>query len=240
VYRHIRVDKNEPFYIGIGTQQKNQPYSRAFQKYYRNKYWNHIVSISDYEVEILYETNDENEISEKEKEFILIYGRKDLNTGSLVNMTDGGELIYNFGPEVLAAKSERMKGNTYMKGKKLSNETRAKMSEVQSKKDYSYLIGLSKMSKEKRNELAIRNIGNKYGLGKLKSNETKFKISEKRKKPIYVCNKQNEILFQYSSVDECAADLKLVPSVISMFISGKRVHKDYSFIPQKNYNATNS
>lgn len=36
VYRHIRLDKNEPFYIGIGSDNK---YSRAKQKTGRNDRW---------------------------------------------------------------------------------------------------------------------------------------------------------------------------------------------------------
>ena len=50
VYRHIRLDKNEPFYIGIGS---DATYQRANSKKGRNKIWNDIVSKTDYEVEIL-------------------------------------------------------------------------------------------------------------------------------------------------------------------------------------------
>jgi hypothetical protein len=86
VYRHIRLDKNEPFYIGIGKDTK-----RAFYKLRRNGLWNNIVAKSEYEVEILMEDISYQEALEKEKEFISLYGRIDKKTGTLANLTDGGE-----------------------------------------------------------------------------------------------------------------------------------------------------
>jgi hypothetical protein len=90
VYRHIRLDKNEPFYIGIGSDTY---YKRANNKTRRNKIWKDIVSKSNYEVEILFDNLTWEEACEKEKEFILLYGRKDIGTGILSNLTDGGEGI---------------------------------------------------------------------------------------------------------------------------------------------------
>jgi hypothetical protein len=90
VYRHIRLDKNEPFYIGIAKDEfKNC--ERAYSKYYRNKYWHNIVNKNQYEVKIILDNLTWEEACEKEIEFIKLYGRADLKTGSLVNMTDGGD-----------------------------------------------------------------------------------------------------------------------------------------------------
>jgi predicted GIY-YIG superfamily endonuclease len=89
LYRHIRLDKNEPFYIGIGTLDR--PYS----KHQRNRYWNYIVKKTDYNVEILLDGLTWEVACEKEKEFIKLYGRKDLGYGSLVNLTDGGDGTIN-------------------------------------------------------------------------------------------------------------------------------------------------
>jgi hypothetical protein len=88
VYRHIRLDKNEPFYIGIGSDDK---YYRANKKSQRNIYWKRIMSKTDYEVEIVLEDLTWEQACEKEKEFIVLYGRKDLKNGCLVNMTEGGD-----------------------------------------------------------------------------------------------------------------------------------------------------
>lgn len=97
LYRHIRLDKNVPFYVGIGRKtnsffktQKSE-YKRAFSNNQRNFLWKRIVNITDFQVEIIYESNCELEIKKKEKEFIEIYGRKDLKTGTLCNFTNGGD-----------------------------------------------------------------------------------------------------------------------------------------------------
>lgn len=92
VYRHIRIDKNEPFYIGIGTNnKKNKKYKRSEIYKNRNIIWKQIVAKTRYKIEIIYESNDYNEIIKKEIEFISLYGRINNKTGILANMTDGGE-----------------------------------------------------------------------------------------------------------------------------------------------------
>lgn len=89
IYKHIRIDKNEVFYIGIGSDSE---YSRAYSKIGRNKYWQNITKSTEYKVEIISETwLTWEEACEKEKFWIKFYGRIDLGTGTLVNMTDGGE-----------------------------------------------------------------------------------------------------------------------------------------------------
>jgi hypothetical protein len=103
VYRHIRLDKNEPFYIGIGITEN---YQRAKSKKGRNKIWKGITSRSKYEVEILFDDLSWDEACEKEKEFIALYGRIDNKNGILSNMTDGGDGTIGV--------------NVWNKGKKLS------------------------------------------------------------------------------------------------------------------------
>jgi hypothetical protein len=85
LYRHIRLDKNEVFYIGISSNKK-----RPFSRFSRNKYWNNIIKITDWKVEIVIDNLSRKEIEEKEIEFIKLYGRKDLGLGTLCNLTDGG------------------------------------------------------------------------------------------------------------------------------------------------------
>jgi hypothetical protein len=85
LYRHIRQDKNEPFYIGIGESE-----DRAYEIKGRTRAWKNI-SKKGYDVEVLFNDLSWEEACEKEKEFIALYGRRDKKAGTLVNMTDGGE-----------------------------------------------------------------------------------------------------------------------------------------------------
>ena len=100
LYRHIRKDSNEPFYIGIGTKPSKYngtrtEYKRAYDTSpkKRSVLWSnvYIKSNKDIEVQILFESTNYNLIKQKEQEFILLHGRKDNAKGSLVNLTDGGE-----------------------------------------------------------------------------------------------------------------------------------------------------
>ena len=93
LYRHIRLDTGEPFYIGKGTKRKyfssiQTEFSRAYSKHRRSNFWKNITNKIDYKVEILFESNNHNLIVQKEKEFIKLYGRKDLDEGTLCNLTD--------------------------------------------------------------------------------------------------------------------------------------------------------
>lgn len=121
LYRHIRLDKNIPFYIGIGNDKR---FSRANCKNNRSNVWKNIVNVTEYEVEILFVHDDYGFIKEKEKEFIALHGRRDLGKGPLVNMTDGGEgmLGYVMPDELRKKHSDRQKGEkNHMWGKKLSD-----------------------------------------------------------------------------------------------------------------------
>jgi hypothetical protein len=91
LYRHIRLDTNEPFYIGIGTKKDyktfNSIYARARCKVGRNKYWTNITEKTNYKIEILLESNEYEFIKNKEIEYIDYY--KKLYT--LANFTKGGD-----------------------------------------------------------------------------------------------------------------------------------------------------
>lgn len=102
LYRHIRLDKNEVFYVGIGTKNKkdieNYTYSRAKSKGSRTDFWRNIVNKADYEIEIILESDDYQFIKQKEIEFVKLYGRTNLGLGTLVNLTDGGDGTLGFLP----------------------------------------------------------------------------------------------------------------------------------------------
>jgi hypothetical protein len=88
IYKHIRCDKSEVFYVGIGS---DTTFSRAFSKDRNNNHWKYIINKTDYLVEIIEDGLTWEETCEREKYWIKFYGRHDLKEGTLVNMTDGGE-----------------------------------------------------------------------------------------------------------------------------------------------------
>jgi hypothetical protein len=95
IYRHIRLDKDEVFYIGMSKKLSlystfTREYRRAFSYKSRNEKWSEIVNATKYKVEIIFETNNYEEACKKEKEFISIYGKLINSTGTLVNIKDGG------------------------------------------------------------------------------------------------------------------------------------------------------
>jgi hypothetical protein len=91
VYRHIRLDINQPFYIGIGKDDQNGSFPRAYSMKGKNSHWNGIVAKTDYRVDIIINDVTWDEAKEKEIEFIALYGRKDKKKGPLCNQTDGGD-----------------------------------------------------------------------------------------------------------------------------------------------------
>lgn len=88
VYAHHLPD-GTIFYIGKG---KNK---RIFSKSGRSEWWHRITKKyygKGFPVySKLIENVSENEAFSKEKELIQLYGRKDVNGGMLINMTDGGD-----------------------------------------------------------------------------------------------------------------------------------------------------
>ena len=125
VYRHIRLDKNEPFYIGIGS---DSDYKRAneLRTARRNPIWHKIASKTEIEVEIVLDDLTYEKAITKEIEFISLYGRLNNATGILSNLTDGGEgtLGVIVSEETRKKNSERFKGEgNPMYGKKLSKES---------------------------------------------------------------------------------------------------------------------
>jgi hypothetical protein len=164
VYRHIRLDNGNPFYIGISNDSSGL-YKRAFSKEVRNNLWQKIIKKSNYEVEIIFEHDDYEFIKEKEKELISLYGRINANTGILSNLTDGGEGTLG-----------------YIQSKEMVNNRIAKTTgqkRTQEQKDYMSL----KMKGVKRSVQSCENIsksklGHSNNKGIPKTLEHKLKLKE--------------------------------------------------------------
>ena len=127
VYRHIRLDNNMPFYVGVGSSEN---YSRANEKARRNTHWTRVISKTDYKIQIIQDDLSWEDACEKEKEFIQIYGRVDLGTGTLCNHTDGGEGLYNPSEEIREKKRHSMLGKNKGSANGMTRlENRLKVSE---------------------------------------------------------------------------------------------------------------
>ena len=94
VYRHIRLDTNQPFYIGIGSDVSGN-YTRAHYKD-RSNFWKNIVQKTKYRIEIMLDELTWDAACLKECELIKLYGRSDLNEGTLVNLTNGGDGTFGY------------------------------------------------------------------------------------------------------------------------------------------------
>lgn len=88
LYTHTRLDNGVVFYVGIGTQDN---YKRASFNYNRTNYWKNIAKKCGWKAEIVFDNLTWKDACKKEVELILKYGRVDLGTGTLVNLTCGGE-----------------------------------------------------------------------------------------------------------------------------------------------------
>ena len=108
--------KGTPYYIGKGRRE------RAFIKH------SHRVERPPYKDHILLEYySNENEAFEAEKFFIKLYGRIDLNTGCLLNKTNGGE---GASGHIMSDETREKISNTHQ-NREISEETRARMSVAQ-------------------------------------------------------------------------------------------------------------
>lgn len=216
LYRHIRLDKNEPFYIGIGTKQKRNHYSiqseynRAFNKNRKESYiWNNIVNKPAYEVEILLESDDYEFIKNKEIEFIKLYGRINLNTGCLANMTDGGDGILNF----IRDSNWSKKVSDSRKGVKQKRETIEKR--IKSRKGY-------KHSQETKEKMANSHKGKKIDiehLKKLRAGQIKA-----NSKSIDQYDMNNNFIKTWESATVAGKELNIISSCIRNCVRGITKH----------------
>lgn len=107
LYLHIRKSDNVVFYIGIGNIK------RPYIKNTRSNFWKNEVKKHDYEIKILTTNLTWENAQESEIRLIKLYGRRDLNFGNLVNLTDGGD----GSPGVIQTKISNLKRSASLKGK---------------------------------------------------------------------------------------------------------------------------
>ena len=200
LYRHVRLDKNEVFYVGIGNPK------RPYDRYFRNNWWKNIVAKTDYRIDILFDDLTWEEACEKEKEFISLYGRRDLGKGPLVNLTDGGDSIkgYVMTQEHKNKISKANKGNTY----RLSEETKRRKGLPSKRKG----IKLPKQHAAK-----IKKSRSGSGAGK-------------KQRPVLQLDGNGKVLCRYNSISHAAKMVSGFQSAISACCKGRvKTHKGFKW-----------
>ncbi len=147
IYAYLRED-GTPYYIGKGKGNRAFATRRAIPKPPKDRI-------------VIMETNlTEIGALALERFYIQWYGRKDLGTGTLRNMTDGGDGTSGH----IVTEETRKKISSYNKGKVKSEEHKKKIGQSNKGKKHEYL--------------SLLNVSRR---GVPRSEETKRKISESRK-----------------------------------------------------------
>ena len=156
-YAYLREDRT-PYYIGKGKR------NRAYNKHQKG------ISVPKDKSRIIFlkQNLTEAEAFRHEIYMIAVFGRKDLGTGILRNMTNGGE-----GPSGMVHSEEtKDKIRQRAMGRKASQKTKQKLSKIHKGR---------KHTEEWKKIQSERMKGNTYGFGRKHSPDSLKKMSESQK-----------------------------------------------------------
>jgi hypothetical protein len=226
LYRHIRIDNNVPFYVGIGSDEK---FVRAYNKHRRSQKWFNIVAKTEYKVDIVLMDISLDEAKEKEIEFIKLYGRSDKGEGTLCNLTDGGE----GNPGRIVSGEWRKNKSIEQAGRLKSDEFKQKRREYMTgrkmplqavEKTRQWLIENHPMRGKKMSDQARKNISEGHkGLmvGSKNHNWGKFGSDNPLAKKV-MCTQTNKI---WNSVKDVSKELGIPYSTITNQLNGQKKNK---------------
>jgi hypothetical protein len=127
VYTHLNPITKEVFYVGLGYG------NRAWNKWAgRNKFWDNYVNKNGFEVEIIADNITRKQAEKIEINLIAELGRRQIDEGGvLVNRSSGGDGSkgYTHTEEYKQKLSEERKGKCTRKKRKLSDNTKEKISQ---------------------------------------------------------------------------------------------------------------
>lgn len=127
VYFHRKKSTNEIFYVGMGKSKR--PYAKSG----RSKHWKNIVAKHGLIIEIVHDNISWENAIKLEKKYINDFGRINLQTGDLINLTDGGEgslgcVPWNKGKTKVYTDATIQKMSNSQMGHIVSDESKKKMS----------------------------------------------------------------------------------------------------------------
>jgi len=192
VYIHTRDDTGEIFYVGIGIN------NRAYNLDKRNRFWNRIIAKTTYTIKIVFNKLTHKEALHKEIRLIKLIGRSNLGTGSLCNLTNGGEGCLGY----KATKETRDKLRFAGLHRKTSPETKQKLKNNAIKRGLSS-DRLSKM----------------YEGRKLKGG---WETVASLKRTQVICNKTNRV---FHSIKDAAQHLNVNKHSLAAMLRGVRKNK---------------
>ena len=212
VYLHRKQTNNEIFYVGMGGVK------RVYSKQ-RSKIWEDTVKKYGYYSVVIANNLSKEDAFELECFIIKELGRKDLKTGSLVNMTDGGE-----GNMGLSCSIEKRRKYNMSKIER-NSEWKRKISEAHKGKIFSKET-LKKMSNAK--------------IGKKTSEETRKKMSISNRseeiggvKVSMFCFYTGELLKNFDSIVKAAVYIERPNSCISNQMKGRSKYTTLKLTKQK-------
>lgn len=207
IYRHIRLDKNKVFYVGISN---DKTYVRPYKKDGRNSIWNHIVNKTTYEVEIILDNLTWEEAKIKEIEFITLYGKLQNHTGTLANITDGGGGTPGW---VMPSELKSRLPQLWKKGNKIPEDQLVRLIATRT--------SWYKHTEETRRKIGISN------KGKIISSDIRVKISKTLKSKKLISPNRKLVLnietgIYYESIELAANSLDIQRKYLSRKLSGSR------------------
>jgi hypothetical protein len=225
VYIHKRKDNNQPFYIGVGGLLSFDNYQRANALTVkgtsnRSNHWYNTVKLYGFTSEIILDNCTKEEAFLKEKKLIALYGRKDLQTGILINLTEGGEGRINSNSII------NKKCGAKNIGKVQSIETKQKIANTKKLKKEHFLktgeiLIIPKLKKVKNYKAWNKGISHKpKSIEKMKiarkmqlpmSEETKLKISQSNKGKIF--SEEHRLNIAKSKIGKSTTSKKVIDTI---------------------------
>jgi group I intron endonuclease len=211
VYRHVRTDKNQPFYIGIGTDNS---YRRSRSKCNRNRYWKNITNkYPNYIIEIIEECLV-HQLHEREYYWKMHY--KSVENGLNCDYFDNSG-----GPRSEETKRRISEGT---KGKKRSEETKQKLKKPKTE-EHKQNISKAKqnISEETKRKISESKLGKKWSEEHIKN------IIKGKQKPVLQYDLEGNFIKEWEGVKVAAAYLGCDPTTITANLRGK-TKKGFGYI----------